>query len=211
MNIDSTLTRSIPIHTRQANKAGTRRTILKAAEALFSTHGFEETRAEQIAREAGVAVGTIYLHFGDKEGLLRQILLEAADELNQRVAQVYQNPPADPQVLARAHVETIVQYVEEHESISGFVLGLMLSRRPAARPMLERAVEQVEQSIRQGQEQGIYRQDIDPHLAARAETQMNLGLLAWWAEDPHRASREEIINTLAKFRFSGLHVQMKSP
>jgi len=50
-----------------------------------------------------------------------------------------------------------VQYIEEHERISGFVLSLMLSGYPAAKPMVERGVAQVERSIRQGQEQGIYR------------------------------------------------------
>ncbi len=194
---------------RQASKANTRRTILQVAEELFSAQGYAETRAEQIAKKTGVAVGTIYLHFGNKDGLLREVLLEAVNELHQRVSQVYQDPTLDLLAQARAHVETIVLYVEEHERLADFVLRLMMSGHPAARPMLDRGAELVEQSIRQGQEQGICRRDIDPRLAARAETRMNLGLLAWWAEDPRRASREEIIDTLTKIRFSGLHSQAK--
>ena len=194
-----------PLTGRQVAKANTRRMIMKVAEELFSQQGFTETHAEQIAQKAGVAVGSIYLHFGDKEGLLREILLVAVDELHQRVMKIYQDSPADPQLLARAHVETLVQYVEEHGRMSAFVLGLMLSGHPTAKPMLDRAVEQVGQSIHEGQAKGIMRQDIDPFLAARAEAQMNLGLLAWWAENPDRASREAIIDTLTKFRYSGLH------
>jgi len=207
-NVNATTAQDHP-HIRQLNKAHTKRAILKVAEELFSSQGFAETRAEQIAQKAGVAVGTIYLHFGDKNGLLREVLLGAVEELHGRVLKVYQNPALDPFAQARAHVETLVQYVEEHERLASFVLNLMMSGHPAARPMLDRGAELVEGSLRQGQEQGICRRDIDPRLAARAESRMNLGLLAWWAEDPGRASREKIIDTLAKIRFSGLHLPMK--
>src|SRR5205807_494605 len=36
---------------------------------LFAEHGFAATTVEQIASEAGVAIGTIYGNFGDKLGL----------------------------------------------------------------------------------------------------------------------------------------------
>ncbi len=195
---------------RQTSKSKTRLTIMKVAKELFAKQGFMETHAEEIAHHAKVAVGTIYLHFGDKDGLLREILLETADELYQRVVQIYQNSSASPVELAQAHVETLVSYIEEQGPISGFVLGMMLSGHPTARPMLDRVVEQVEQNILQGQEKGLFRQDISPRLAARAEAQMNLGLLAWWAENPRRASRQEIIDTLTKFRFSGLYTNPAS-
>jgi len=199
---------ALPVHPqnkRQANKAQTRQTIMRVARELFSRQGFTETYAEEIARQANVGVGTIYSHFGDKDGLLREILLDTADDLYQRIVAVYQNTSASPLELARAHVDTLVTYIEENDQTSSFVLGLMLSGHPTARPMLDRAVEQVEQNILQGQAMRLFRQDINPYLVARAETQMNLGLLAWWAENPHRASREEVIDTLTKFRFSGLY------
>jgi AcrR family transcriptional regulator len=193
--------------TRQASKAETRRLLMAAGRELFAEKGFTETYAGEIAQRAGVAVGTIYLHFGDKEGLLREILLEAANEIYARVQQVYLDPPADMQALARAHIEAILQYVEENHRLAGFVIEMILSRHPAAVPMIDRAVGQVEEGIRLGAQYGVYRQDIDPRLAAHAEVYMNLGLLAWWAEDPTRASREAVIETLTKFRLSGIHAR----
>jgi hypothetical protein len=38
---------------------------------------------------------------------------------------------------------------------------------------------------------------------------MNLGLIAWWIENPALATRAEIIDTLVKFRLSGLHAPAK--
>ena len=189
---------------RQSAKAKTRSAIIKAAGQLFAKQGVDETRAEDIARRAKVGVGTIYLHFGDKDGLLREILLEAADDLYGRVEQVYLDASISPAGTAGAHAETLVQYVEQHGRMAGFVLGLLSGGQPTARTMLDRAVEQMAEHIRQCQQKGLCRRDLDPHLAARALVQMNLGLLAWWAEDPRRAAREDILATLAKLRSSGL-------
>ncbi|MEV8396078.1 MULTISPECIES: helix-turn-helix domain-containing protein [unclassified Streptomyces] len=52
----------------------TRRRILDAAMELFSEHGYEATTIASIAREAGVAVQTVYFSFGNKQQLLRNLI-----------------------------------------------------------------------------------------------------------------------------------------
>ncbi|WP_078843457.1 TetR/AcrR family transcriptional regulator [Streptomyces albus] len=52
----------------------TRRRILDAAMELFSEHGYEATTIASIAREAGVAVQTVYFAFGNKQRLLRDLI-----------------------------------------------------------------------------------------------------------------------------------------
>lgn len=195
---------------RQLSKIETRRLLMDTGLQLFVEKGFVKTHAHEIAARAGVAVGTIYMHFGDKEGLLRAILLQAADDLHARVIQVYQQPHLNAYELARVHIETLVKYIEEMPVAARFVLTYALGHNPAGVDMLERMVQQVQQAIEAGRQQGVYRSDMDPFLAARAEVSMNLGLLAWWAENPEKASREQIIDTLTRFRFSGLHCAVAS-
>jgi AcrR family transcriptional regulator len=48
--------------------------ILDAALANFSTQGYAATRLDDVARRAGVAKGTIYLHFKDKEALFQELV-----------------------------------------------------------------------------------------------------------------------------------------
>lgn len=48
--------------------------ILTAAETLFSARGFEETDMRQIAKQAGIAVGTIYQYYRDKQDLYQQVI-----------------------------------------------------------------------------------------------------------------------------------------
>lgn len=53
-----------------------RRVILEAAHAEFSAHGYAATRLDAVARRAGVAKGTLYLYFTDKEALFCTLVRE---------------------------------------------------------------------------------------------------------------------------------------
>ena len=69
---------------RQISKEMTRQRLIQVGLELFSQNGFEQTSALDITRAAGVAVGTLYMHFGDKEGLLEQVIIDATQEIYQR-------------------------------------------------------------------------------------------------------------------------------
>ena len=47
--------------------------LLEAALALFETHGFDGVAVPEIARAAGVATGTLYLYFKDKQALVNAL------------------------------------------------------------------------------------------------------------------------------------------
>jgi AcrR family transcriptional regulator len=63
-----------PTGARAKRSAERRQAILAAALEEFSGHGFEATRLEDVARRAGVAKGTIYLYFTDKETLFQELI-----------------------------------------------------------------------------------------------------------------------------------------
>jgi AcrR family transcriptional regulator len=48
--------------------------ILAAAFGVFAAHGYEAARIDEVARQAGIAKGTIYLYFRDKEQLFRAVV-----------------------------------------------------------------------------------------------------------------------------------------
>jgi AcrR family transcriptional regulator len=53
-----------------------RRRILDAALSLFIQHGYRKTSVDDVAREAGVAKGTVYLYFKTKSDLMIQAIIE---------------------------------------------------------------------------------------------------------------------------------------
>src|SRR3954462_2095269 len=63
---------------RAARTRATRRRIVDAAAELFIERGYGVTTLEQIATRAGVAVQTVYFHFGNKRSVLKQAVDMAA-------------------------------------------------------------------------------------------------------------------------------------
>src|SRR5215813_671678 len=62
----------------RAGRAAERRTaIVEAAMEEFVARGFAATRLDDIAKRAGVAKGTIYLHFKDKESMFEELIRTA--------------------------------------------------------------------------------------------------------------------------------------
>ena len=59
---------------RSAKAAARRSAILDAALDEFSARGFAAARLDDVAKRAGVAKGTIYLHFEDKESLFQELI-----------------------------------------------------------------------------------------------------------------------------------------
>ena len=87
--------------------------ILQAACRVFARAGFEATTVDEVAAEAGVAKGTLYLYFKSKLHIYLAALkseLEAMDELTQ---QRIRNVKGSAEKL-RVFIETRLAYCEEH-------------------------------------------------------------------------------------------------
>jgi AcrR family transcriptional regulator len=87
----------IPASNRAARAAERRQAIIDAALDEFVTRGFAATRLDDVAKRAGVAKGTIYLHFKDKEALFQELIRTALVPLIGRLAAP---PPAGSSVRA---------------------------------------------------------------------------------------------------------------
>jgi len=77
------LHREVPISTRDKNSDKYIR-ILEAAVKVFAEQGVHQSTVSQIAREAGVADGTIYLYFKNKDDILVQFFEDKARQVFER-------------------------------------------------------------------------------------------------------------------------------
>lgn len=79
--------------TQAARRAETREQIRAAAWELFTTVGFEAATTQAIAKRAGVAAGTVFLHASDKEDLLFLVMHDRLSEIvDERLATVPDAP-----------------------------------------------------------------------------------------------------------------------
>jgi AcrR family transcriptional regulator len=86
-----------PPKNRAEKSEARRQAIVKAALDEFCARGFAATRLDDVAARAGVAKGTIYLHFDDKEALFREIV---GTMLVPLVAVLEEAPPPDVPIRA---------------------------------------------------------------------------------------------------------------
>lgn len=64
---------------RKAAKARTRTALLAAAGQVFAERGYGDASVDEIAREAGVSVGSVYVHFDNKQALFAALIGERAE------------------------------------------------------------------------------------------------------------------------------------
>ena len=83
--------------------------ILEGALKVFAEHGFHKSQVSRIAKEAGVADGTIYLYFKKKEDILTSLFQEKLGELVEKL-----NNGLNDQMTAR---EALLKVCEIHFSV----------------------------------------------------------------------------------------------
>jgi AcrR family transcriptional regulator len=76
---------AVPATSRAGRAAERRAAIVAAALDEFVARGFTATRLDDVAKRAGVAKGTIYLHFKDKEALFEELVRTAIVPVVQRI------------------------------------------------------------------------------------------------------------------------------
>src|SRR5262245_1436622 len=85
---------------RKAEPAQRRQEILDAALTVFAEHGYEAARLDEVARQAGLAKGTLYLYFKDKQALFENLIRSAIDPVLERLQEISALPDLPlPQVL----------------------------------------------------------------------------------------------------------------
>jgi len=114
------LTDSLPLRTRKPRGQGASRRgeILTAAKRLFTEEGFAHATMRRIAAEVGVSPTALYLHFADKDAILKAIAEDFFAELLERLRQANR---ADEPGLAnlrrgmRSYIETGLERSDEYQ------------------------------------------------------------------------------------------------
>jgi AcrR family transcriptional regulator len=117
-----------PSRTRRIEPAARRQAILDAALTEFAERGFEAARLDDIAHRAGIAKGTLYLYFADKQALFEELIRSAVDPVLERLSAV----AAAPDMPAVKVLETIFS-VFENEVLGTrrkYLLRLLIAEGP---------------------------------------------------------------------------------
>src|ERR1700687_5941111 len=116
-----------PPSSRAARAAERRQAIIDAALDEFIARGFTATRLDDVARRAGVAKGTIYLHFKDKESMFEELIRTALGPL---ICRLRGPPPIGGSVrdAVEAFARTFIQEVASTRR--GDIVRLIVAEGP---------------------------------------------------------------------------------
>jgi AcrR family transcriptional regulator len=164
--------------TEEAKKA-TRRRLLDAARALFTSQGFETAATRDIAHAAGTASGTLFNYFPSKEAIAVTLVSEALETAH---ADFLKRPR--PTALEEQLFALIAAQLRRLKPSRSFV-----------RAALETAATPVGETLRQGQLELVEELIVGAGLAARLSPialqlywTLYTGVLTFWASDasPHQ-------------------------
>ena len=146
--------------------------ILDAALKVFATRGFYNAKVSEVAREAGVADGTIYLYFESKDALLialfedrmQRIIARANDELARSEGSVLDKIR---QAIA-LHLSLVVDDPDLAEFITVELRQSGKFIKEYDNPKVTEYLRIFRDLILAGQEQGLIRRTVDARLVVRA-------------------------------------------
>ena len=159
------------IHSAASDRGGDKRErILAAAERVFARRGFFASRVSEIAKDAGVADGTIYLYFKSKDDLLISLFENRIKQVNAALRSAI---ASEKQVLGqlRAFIKTYLQLIHD-EPAATEVLTIELRQSNKFMKEYENAefadfLRMLGGVIAKGQEAGELDDAIPAHVAAR--------------------------------------------
>jgi AcrR family transcriptional regulator len=171
---------------REGARGVYREAIVHAAERVFSRRGFYETRMADIAKEAGVGVGTLYNYFDSKEVVFSELLRGLHTELRETVKTAASSE--DPLERLRQIVGSALSVLGD----KGHLFAVFMERGAIGECDVERLVgadrsqnygeflEIVERTVEDGIRAKRLRSDVDPKLLVSALSGAMNGAVYTW-------------------------------
>lgn len=152
-------------------EVGKRERILDAAIKVFAAEGFYNAKVSQIAHEAGVADGTIYLYFKSKDDLLINLFEDRMERVNANLREAIDTEStavARLKRIVKLHLELVEQNRDMAEVISVELRQSSKFIREYSNPKFAEFLRTIAGAVVEGQRTGELRTGIDPYVFARA-------------------------------------------
>jgi TetR/AcrR family fatty acid metabolism transcriptional regulator len=155
-----------------ASKAGSAKydAILRGAIKVFARNGFFNSKVADVAREAGVADGTVYLYFKNKDDILVSIfndhMREALARGRQRLARIH-DPVEKLKSIVYGHLEV---FAGDRDRAVVFQVELRSSSKfmeQFSTTGVTEYIHYISDIIREGQQQGSFRPELNSLLVAK--------------------------------------------
>ena len=188
---------------RDANPEARRR-LLDAASLLIQEQGMATLRVEDVAKEAGLSVGTFYIYFKGKDDLFTKLVVEYTGRLRAAMQAAYSGEGTLEERFARGMV-AYLDFVEENEKGFLHFIDAGSIRTDAGRlsawAMDQHALDLIP-LLEEGIAEGTIR-PMSPLILAHTILGTVQHAVGWWLEHRESASREEFMQFLMELTGRG--------
>lgn len=156
-----------------------RRSIQEAVVRLICRDGLKSVTMERVAQEVGIAKGTVYLHYRDKQELLEAVRENALSPITSKIEEtLHAAEPADKKL--RAYTLQYLSYFDQNRDLFRILLyEHEVTRARGSRFQTDRyrrMLQEVSRVVREGIKSGVFR-DVDSHNVAAMFIESNLALV----------------------------------
>jgi AcrR family transcriptional regulator len=173
----------------------TRDAILDATERLLARFGYKKTTMDDVAREAGIGKGTIYLHFPSKEEVALCSIDRIVDRLLRRLRAVAAGPEAPDRRLRDMLLTRVLFRFDSVHDYSQSLDDLLEALRPAylarRQGYFDAEAEVLAGVLEEGRAAGVFRFD-DPFVAAHTLLLATNSLLPYSLSARELGKRKEV-------------------
>ena len=190
-----------------------RQRILDAAIAVIAETGYFQARVSDIADRAGVADGTIYLYFQNKEEVLMAAINSAFATFLARARAALEgidDPRERLRTLAFLHLESLgakrnlaVVFQTELRQSAKFL-------RQFSREQLVEYFDLIRETVRAGQRRGVFRADVSDKIAANCFFGALDEMVTSWILSEHDYSLKGAAGPIVDVILQGLNAEAKS-
>lgn len=164
-----------------ASHAAREQQLLDAAAKLFLHYGFDKATVADVAVEAGVSKGAVYLHFASKEALLEALIIREMQAYARRWVEAVEADPQGGRIGGM--YRCALKVLNDNAVMSAMlrrdagVFGNYL-RRPGNFLAASRSGTSRKEFVTAMQQAGAIRRDVDPAVTAHIMNMLSYGLVA---------------------------------
>jgi TetR/AcrR family fatty acid metabolism transcriptional regulator len=190
---------------REGNKE---QAILDAAVKVFAVDGYSHAKISSIADLAGVATGTIYLYYENKEGILLTIFDRLWTELTNGLRIIVKRSDIDPAQKLDLVIDNFFELFIANPSIASVFINekhhLINNKRGNVAKHYNDFFDLAEEIIREGVQKKIFSTDVDITLFRHFITGGLRNLLGQWAQQSQTLTLDSIRQNVKNFMKHGL-------
>ena len=182
--------------------------ILEAAIQVFAKHGYNRAKISTIAQEAGVATGSVYLYYQNKEGILLTIFDQLWSNCTRNLRETVKRTDIDPSQKLDVVIDNFFDLFISNQHIATVFVNeqhkLIQNKRGNVATHYNEFFDLAEDIIREGVQKKMYNENADIRLLRHFITGGLRNVLQQWAQQPQILPLDHIRKNVKHYIKHGL-------